>query len=299
MIPNVIHFIFGLKEDFGEKPFSFIHYLAIKSAYECNKPNVIKFHYKYEPNGEWWEKSKEYLTPIRIEPPKEIFGNPLLHFAHQADVLRLDILIKEGGIYLDMDVLCLNSFTPLRKYKCVMGIEDTVGLSNAVILAEANSEFLRMWYSEYKSFRSKGKDEFYVEHSVKLPFKLAKMNPKMLHIEDKFSFCWPNYYGSPIPLWDRPPVGRRDTLLIKFKKWFVLKFISNSYCIHLWESVWWDKYLKFITLEYIKTIDNNFSKLCRNLLFSKIRVQRNNFFVLRPLMKKIIDIYLPRLTTTQ
>ena len=31
-VPNVIHFCFGLKADFGQRPFSFVHYLAVKTA---------------------------------------------------------------------------------------------------------------------------------------------------------------------------------------------------------------------------------------------------------------------------
>ena len=294
MIPNTIHFIFGLKDNFGEMSFSFIHYLSIKSAYECNKPDAIKFYYKYEPNGEWWEKSKEYLTLIKIEPPKEIFGNPLLHFSHQADVLRLEILIKEGGIYLDMDVLCLNSFMPLRKYNCVIGKEEEKGLCNAVILAEPNAEFLKIWYAEYKTFRSKGHDEFYVEHSVKLPLKLAKKNPEKVHIEDKFSFYWPSYFNGSLPLWDRTKVDMPNKLLNRFKKWFAFKFICGSYCIHLWESVWWDKYLKEIDFECINNNDDNFSKLCKKFIFSKNGRPKNKFHIFRPLMKKLINSYLSK-----
>jgi len=293
MIPNTIHFIFGLKEDFGGTGFSYIHYLAIKSSYEYNHPDAIKFYYKYEPQGEWWEKSKPYLTMIKVEPPKEIFGNPLLHFAHQADVLRLEILIKEGGIYLDMDVITLNSYSPLRKYNCVMGMQRDLGLCNAVLLAEPNSAFLRKWYDEYRTFRSRGKDEFWDEHSVLLPLKLAKENPDMIHIEDKFSFFWPDfYYGSNI-LWDRPALNLMDQLIMKLKKAFSLKFLSTSYCIHLWESVWWDKYLKQIGPVYIQKTDDNFSKLCRKFLSGDNNKSKNIAFLpFRPIMKEIIRCYL-------
>ena len=49
MIPNIIHFIYGLDPSFGGKPFMLFHYLAIKSAYEVNKPDKIYFVYAYEP----------------------------------------------------------------------------------------------------------------------------------------------------------------------------------------------------------------------------------------------------------
>ena len=119
-IPNNIHIIYGLAENFGwdeyehfvrevgknmKRPaadsFNIMRYLAIKSAYEVNKPDNIFFYYCYEPHGEWWERAKKYITPIRVEPPKEIFGNPIKSYAHQADVIRLQLLIEEGGIYLD------------------------------------------------------------------------------------------------------------------------------------------------------------------------------------------------------
>ena len=47
MVPNIIHFIFGLEKKFGNRPFSIFHYLAIKSAYEINEPDKIYFYYKY------------------------------------------------------------------------------------------------------------------------------------------------------------------------------------------------------------------------------------------------------------
>lgn len=70
MIPNIIHFIFGLERNFGNKPFGLSHYLAVKSAYIVNNQAKIQFFYRYEPIGEWWEKTKpcveccnRYLCP--------------------------------------------------------------------------------------------------------------------------------------------------------------------------------------------------------------------------------------------
>ena len=61
MIPNIIHFIVGLEEKFGNAPFSLIHFLAILSAKKVNNPEKIYFHYAYEPEGKWWEKAKPYF----------------------------------------------------------------------------------------------------------------------------------------------------------------------------------------------------------------------------------------------
>jgi len=122
MIPNQFHFVFGLKEDFGGKPFNILHYLAIKSAYDLNKPDAMYFYYTYEPSGEYWDKAKSYLTLVQVEAPTEIFGNPITHVAHKADIIRLQALYENGGIYMDMDTICVKSFEPLLNEKTVLGI---------------------------------------------------------------------------------------------------------------------------------------------------------------------------------
>jgi len=80
--------------NFGGKPFSLVHYLSIKSAVDLNKPEQAFFHYQYEPIGEWWEKAKPLLRLNKIDAPTQIMGNQLYHVAHQADVVRLQINIK-------------------------------------------------------------------------------------------------------------------------------------------------------------------------------------------------------------
>ena len=252
MIPNIVHFCFGFSKDFGKKGFSFVHYLAVRTAHEVNRPERINFFYKYEPSGEWWEKSKPLLNLIQIEPPQEIFGKPLRHFAHQSDVVRLEALLKHGGIYLDMDVLCLKPLKPLMEYDFVMGIQDKGGryhgLCNAVILSKPDALLLKLWYEKFRSFRSKGRDRFWDEHAVKAPTRLAREHPDAIHIEGERSFFWPPW-REPDRLWRN---SGED--------------FSQSFCIHLWETLWWDKYLKKLSPEYLKKSDSTFARLFRHLV---------------------------------
>ena len=37
-VPQIVHFIFGLKPNFGGKPFSLVHYAAVRSAYLVLRP---------------------------------------------------------------------------------------------------------------------------------------------------------------------------------------------------------------------------------------------------------------------
>jgi len=234
-----------MQPDFGGRPFSYLHYLSIVSAAKTNKPDKIFFHYQFEPSGKWWKRAKPFLTLNKIEAPKEIFGRPLLHYAHQADVVRLNALIEHGGIYLDSDVVCLKSFEPLRKHEFVMGIQPDRGLCNAVMLAAPQARFLKIWHSEYQWFRSQGKDQFWEEHSVVLPAQLAQKHPDLLHIEEQKSFFYPNY--------DRP--------LVLFGN--AVEDFSKAYCLHLWESVWWKDHLELLSPLVLRISRSNFARLVR------------------------------------
>ena len=60
----------------------------------------------------------------------------------RADVIRLLVLYVYGGIYLDLDIICLKSLDPLRAFQFVLPRTMPVGLSNDFIVAEAKHPFL-------------------------------------------------------------------------------------------------------------------------------------------------------------
>jgi mannosyltransferase OCH1-like enzyme len=252
MIPNIFHFCYGFTKDFGGKPFSLVHYLALKSAYEINRPDAVFFYYKFIPEGEWWEKAKKIITLVQIEPPVEVFGNRLYHVAHKSDVWRLSALIEFGGIYMDLDTICVKPFTPLLDNKFVIGKQGRwrrMGLCNAVMMAEKNSEFAKIWLNEYKSFRSLGHDKYWAEHSVSVPFTLSIKYTDLLHIEKYSSFHYPLYY----------PLSLKKMFKYNFK-------YEKAYCHHLWENGSWEKYLKNLSVDYIVTKDTTYNLLARRYL---------------------------------
>ena len=246
-IPNIIHFVFGFKEQ--ESEFELYRYLAIKSAIDINNPEKVYFHYKHEPYGLWWEKIKPYLTLEEVEPPSEIYGNPVYHYAHQADIIRLQKLIKYGGIYLDIDTICVKSFSELLDNKFVLGIQSDktntqiYGLCNAVMLSEKNSEFGLKWIDEYVSFRSKGRDMYWDEHSVIIPLKLAYYNSDLVTVLESNCFYNPLWYNINNYLFNN------KINIDNYKK-----IINKNYCIHLWDTYSNDHLSK---LNYNEITNNN------------------------------------------
>jgi hypothetical protein len=243
-IPKVIHFCFGMRRDFGGRPFSFVHYLAVKSAFEVHRPEAIRLHYAYEPSGKWWRCAKKYLEARRVRCARTVFGKPLVHYAHRADVLRLDILSRQGGIYLDMDVVSLKPFTPLLRHECVMGRQGQRGLCNAVILAQPHCEFIRRWRSQYRDF-DRTRWDF---HSVILPKILWALAPRQVHVLGPRAFFYPLFW-QPALLWSAQPAD-----------------FSSSYCIHLWEETWWDRYLVSLTPQALARSRSGFARLVRRFL---------------------------------
>jgi len=63
-------------------------------------------------------------VPLKIvyySRPEYIHGQRLLHIYHQGDVAKMEILLQYGGIYLDYDVIVLNSLDPVRRYDATLG----------------------------------------------------------------------------------------------------------------------------------------------------------------------------------
>ena len=279
MIPNIFHFVFGMALDFGGKPFSLVHYLSIRSAVDLNKPEKTIFHYQYEPEGEYWEMAKPMLTLNKITAPDKFMGSQLQHVAHKADVVRLQALKETGGIYLDLDTISVRPLTELLNHSFVIGQEQkaaysprnrrqkikyalrkriglikeekaaSTGLCNAVLLSEQNSRFVNLWLAEYKTFRSKGRDKYWNEHSVKVPLQLALRYPEDITLLDPYAFHYPLY--------------TQDGLRTMFEE---QTDFPGAYLHHLWESFSWDSYLSRLTIQDIFQMDTTYNMIARKFL---------------------------------
>jgi hypothetical protein len=279
MIPNILHFVFGMAADFGGKPFSLTHYLSVKSAVELNMPAAIYFHYQYEPQGEWWQRTKALVTLNKITAPEFFMGRPLHHVAHKADVVRLQALKEMGGIYLDLDTISVKPLTKLLQHSFAVGEElqspgvpknwrqkfklrlrqqcgfaakknnAATGLCNAVLLSEKNSDFVNLWLNEYKSFRSLGRDKYWNEHSVKIPERLSQLYPESITRLSPYAFHY--------PLYNEAGLRSMFEAITEFPDVFIH---------HLWESFSWDAYLSRLSPEEIKNRDTTYNLIARKFI---------------------------------
>ena len=107
VVPNVVHYVWFAD---GYTQMRLHHFLSVKSAYVHIRPDAILFHCNHEPVGQWWKLARRTIRTLRIvklRPRSEIFGNAIVRPEHKSDVARIEILLDQGGIYLDTDVIAL------------------------------------------------------------------------------------------------------------------------------------------------------------------------------------------------
>ena len=185
IVPNIVHYLWftnvtGIK---GKHGFNFVQYVSIQSVYKIQKPDKIFFHCDVIPTDIWWQKAwRDFPLSIVFHPSRsDIFGVKSQHIEHISDIIRLEILLEHGGIYLDCDVMILKPLDPLRNYPVTMGKEDAHPMLNAAtILASPNSAFLWLWYNYYKTdFRP----DQWVYNSGRVPFNISLKHPDLIHTE--------------------------------------------------------------------------------------------------------------------
>jgi len=280
LAPNVVHFIFGLKEDFGGKPWGMVQYLAVRSASERLQPTAVFLHYVHRPSGPWFDLALPYLTLNRVEPVTEVFGIPVHHVAHRADVLRLQLLKERGGIYMDLDVISIAPFGPeLRRHAFVMGMEGHPGvrdaefraayswrsegyvLCNAVMVAKAGARFIDRWLEHYRhaEFASEGTN--WASMSVVLPARLAREHPEDVHVVGPRAFF--------NPLWTRQGLrslfhpSHSDPGL--FTNAPGMK--QRAYAVHLWDKVSYAAHTRDLTPDdVLRGPETSFNLLVRQYL---------------------------------
>ena len=201
-IPNIVHFIFGLEKQVS--PFPYVFFIAIYSCYKVNKPDKIYFHYHYEPYGEYWEKTKEFIILNYVPDLSMKWGEKkIIKTAHKADKVRLEMLFKYGGVYMDIDTI---SYRPFKEYLendfCIGIQEKNFGptkktlFGNAILLSKPYNPIIKKWIESYESkFEPDGWCEASIHYTTELieEFSPKKNNQKIFIFEEE-SFYKPDYY---------------------------------------------------------------------------------------------------------
>jgi hypothetical protein len=237
MIPRLVHFVFGLRTQ--EEPFHLLHYLAIESARRTLQPDAVVLHVHHLPYGVYWDLARPLVELERIEPVPELDDRPVdpavapYRYAHHADVVRLDVLARHGGIYADIDTLFHRPLPEALWHEpAVIGREGDVtypdtgtpepSMSNALLLAEPRSWFITTWRAQIID----AMDGTWSGHSCRLATRLATEHPGSVHVEPQATF-------SPF---DHTPEAMRSLL----ERPLVAGALDDTVSVHLCAHLWWE-----------------------------------------------------------
>lgn len=265
-IPKVVHFLWG----FGNHPeMTFMNYLGIRSALASLKSNMVKLHYEELNMGNFWfQKLRDDITLVHhdmaAEYPKQV--QELWQVSHLTDALRLDTLYREGGIYLDTDVITLQSFDNLlhSTRDVVLGHEggDRHCLCNAVILARASAAFLGQWIDTYSDFSPSE----WNYHSVLLPKKMAANRPEEVCLLAPTAFFWPTWTHRDIKYMHAELSEEEVVEVNHLLETHGGAFSSNQLAYHSWSQVAREKHLDDLTPEVVIEKNTRFNMLVRRFI---------------------------------
>jgi hypothetical protein len=274
--PLLFHFVFGLKPQAA--PLHIAHYLCLESCRRVNAPATLHLHYRHEPHGPWWERIRPHLQlhrvgeltagfePARYQRSEEgrLIERAGWSYAHEADFLRLEILLRHGGVYADIDTLFVRRYEDAwLRAPFAIGEENAMpdangilrpSLCNAVMFARAGSDFATRWLAAMKE----AFDGTWSRHSCQEAARLWAERPKDVEVIPAASFY---AFGS-------SPRGLRnlfETLCVPH---------SGIYSVHLWSHLWWDEWRTdmtrfhagLLTEEYVRTAAATYAVLARPFL---------------------------------
>jgi hypothetical protein len=252
-IPRIIHFV----HLYPPGDLSLASLVAIRTAMLTNPGWKVVLHCYQPPVGQYAQQIRDDVIFNHVKG-FTYFGNAsILHPAHKADIVRLLALHELGGLYLDLDTICVKTFDELRAFPFVIGVQAAIAgekarICNATMLASPGSKFGRLWLRSYRFFRSRGRDHLWDLHSGKLTAKRASVNPSLVRVLNHDAFFF--------PLWNDA-----ERMLLAENSERFWPFLDSSYSFHLW-SQFTGPFLDQIDINWIQTSRSNYARMARNAL---------------------------------
>lgn len=241
MIPKIIHYCWFGDKSLGESEFACIE------TWKKMLPDYRIF--------EWNEKN--FSLENTCEYVKQAYSEK--KWAFVSDYVRMAVLYKYGGIYLDTDVEVIRSFNPLLDENAFICSESLYSMCTATIGAKKHAdiilEFLRLYNN--RSFVVNGKIDYSPNSKLLFNYLHDKYgyisNNNICNINKKITI-YPSCYFSPLNCYT----------MKEFRT-------SNTYSIHRYSATWKNKHQKFkdkLLVLLTRIIGENGRDFLKKLFFS-------------------------------
>ena len=175
-----------------------------------HRVDTVLVHGDVEPLGPFWEelisKYPDRVSYVYRSQQSSIYGRPITKLSPMSDVLRLDILLKYGGIYTDWDAVWVKELdTSIRQYDTVVSLDwpghlkpypDTLNLG--VMLAKPGAPFIRRLLDNLHDFEDGVGPNLWCYICLK-SYKVYEKYPNLVKIDHHLQvIAYQNYYH---PTW--------------------------------------------------------------------------------------------------
>ncbi|KAK8785867.1 hypothetical protein V5799_007768 [Amblyomma americanum] len=164
---------------------------------------------------------------------------------HVADVARVQILRRYGGIYLDWDVFVIQSLRRFLRYEATLPCTPNVWIANNILIFHKNSRFLRLYIESFREWNY---------NPAEVPTKLLVLKRQHLvncmsyNLEAGLDMLGVVFEPHGYPNW-------RDA------------FAVHSYIYHRGESPYDALKNKEFSLTNVRDLDNAMGQMTRSVLF--------------------------------
>jgi hypothetical protein len=156
IVPNIVHYLNLNNSDLSRE-----QYWSILSVIRHQKPAFIYIHRSAQTTlkGHYWselmQKHNKSFIINSINHHETIFETkPKYVFKHISDILRLEILIHYGGVFLGENIILAESLEKFFNFEMTVFSETNDSIDNNIIIANQNARFLKSIYDTYRYIKS-------------------------------------------------------------------------------------------------------------------------------------------------
>ena len=193
LIPNIGHMVW-----LGGGEMDFLFYLSVLSLVFVAKVDAVFIHGEAPPRGTFWNLLKNNRKV------QHVFGRgDGEDVVSQSESLRIDIMFKYGGIYVDRDVIFTKPLSHrLRGYDAIATIDIMAwprfpnAIQGGVLAGKPRTAF---WHNMRQSLKTVS-SEVFCYRACLLPYLVWERHPDLLLIEPHFQLtchegkCQPTWY---------------------------------------------------------------------------------------------------------
>src|SRR6218665_1554903 len=218
----------------GGGEMDFLFYLSILSLIYVAEVDKV-FIYGEAPKGFYWSllENNNKIQIVRHAQIKMIYGKPIKSFVHMSDILRVEILKRYGGIYLDIDTIVVKPFpSEYFAYDAVVSLDGIPDwfipfpdiINNGVMIGKKDAKFWHVFQESMRDFM----DDDYTYNGLRRSYQILERHPYLIRIEPHLQVMC--YQFKCHPTWWP---GYRNRSLHHLSSKITFDWKNDTYVIHL------------------------------------------------------------------